>query len=122
MASKFLIQVLHKSSGEAVQCEPGRDVELDLIQSIANKIVNARLKFPKGTYEGFIQMSADAIAKRGVGMWTTEAHVVQDIKDGLREVLATGVLNEDPNISWMNEVEKAVSDTFKELKQKVKPE
>lgn len=121
MASNFLIQVLHKSTGEVMQFEPGKSVEAEFTDAIVKRVLAKKISLPKGEYEGFIAAATEAIVKRGVGFGTTEAHVAQDVQDGLREVIAAGMLQNDPLQTLIDDVELAVEGAFLDLKKKVQP-
>jgi len=64
MASKYLLQIVHRDNGKIVEWEPGRDIETEFI--------------------------TDCIARvlvRGVGLFKTSAHVAQDIEAGIEEAI-----------------------------------
>lgn len=64
MTSKFLLQIVDKTSGKVVQFEPGKSVEIDLVEDCVKRILT-----------------------KGVGLLKTEAHVEQDIRDGISEAI-----------------------------------
>jgi len=64
MASEFKIQVVHASNGMVVEWAPGLSVEKDLETELL-----ARIK------------------AKGVGVGRTSAHVLEDVKAALRELL-----------------------------------
>lgn len=64
MASRFLLQVLDRKSGDVVQFEPGQRVESEFVTDCVNHIV-----------------------RLGVGLGRTSAHVAQDVRQGIEEVM-----------------------------------
>lgn len=58
------MQIVDVSTGEVVQWEPGRSVEVDLVEDCLARIL-----------------------KRGVGFFRTSTHVEDDIRAGLLEAL-----------------------------------
>lgn len=63
MASSYLIQVIHKASGEVVRWGPGLKVESDFEDSLIERV-----------------------KAKGVGVRMT-AHVLTDVRNALRELL-----------------------------------
>jgi hypothetical protein len=63
-ASGFVIQVLYKPTGEVVQWAPGRSVEKAIVDELCERV-----------------------AKKGVGVGRTTAHVVLDVRAALNELL-----------------------------------
>lgn len=61
--SEFLIRVVHKSSGDAVQWAPGLSVEKEFIQELCNRL-----------------------AAKGVGYGRSTAHVLVDLQAALEEL------------------------------------
>jgi hypothetical protein len=64
MPSKYLMQVLDRKTGEVVQFEPGLSVEREFVDDCVAKIVSL-----------------------GVGFFRTSAHVEQDVRDGIEQVI-----------------------------------
>lgn len=64
MASEFLIQVIHVTTGEVVRWAPGLDVE-----------------------KQFETELLDRVKAKGVGVARTTSHVLQDVQEALRELL-----------------------------------
>lgn len=62
--SEFLIQVVHKEDGKVVAWQPGREIELSLIEELRERV---RLK--------------------GVGLGRTSTHVLNDVVEALQELL-----------------------------------
>jgi len=64
MASRFLLQIIDRATNDVIQFEPGMAAEKLFIEDCVGQII-----------------------KRGVGFFRTEAHVVQDIRDGLEAAI-----------------------------------
>ena len=64
MPSDFLIQVIHKSTGEVVRWAPGLEVEKEFETELLNRV-----------------------RAKGVGLFRSETHVVKDVIGALRELL-----------------------------------
>ena len=64
MASDFLIQVVHKETGNVVSWAPGLEVEKHLVTELL-----------------------DRVKAKGVGVMRTEAHVLADVRLALEELL-----------------------------------
>lgn len=64
MASDFLIQVVHKATGDVVSWAPGLEVEKEFETELLNRV-----------------------RAKGVGLFRTEAHVIDDVAVALRELL-----------------------------------
>ena len=64
MASEFLIQVTHKSSGKVVAWAPGLEVEKEFEDELV-----------------------DRVKEKGVGVARTEKHVLRDVRSALKEML-----------------------------------
>lgn len=63
-APMFKLQIVENYTGRVLEFEGGGKVEMDLIESIVQ-----------------------AVMRRGVGMWRTQAHVEQDLRDGIQEAI-----------------------------------
>jgi hypothetical protein len=61
MASRFLIQIVNKKTGNVVEFEPGLRAEADFVESCVQSIVAL-----------------------GVGLTKTQAHVTADIRSGIQ--------------------------------------
>ena len=68
MASRYLMQIVDKKTGDVVQFEPGLAIEKDFVEDCARRI---------------IQRATRNIVDRGVGIGCTTLHVEKDIEDGL---------------------------------------
>lgn len=65
MPSEWLIQVVHAKTGEVCHSWlPGLAVERQFIEEIVNRTVS-----------------------KGVGMWRTSAHVAEDVRSAVKELL-----------------------------------
>lgn len=64
MPSKYLLQIVHRTSGEVVQFEPGLSTEINFIDDCVQRILS-----------------------KGVGVFRTNKHVEQDIRDGINEAV-----------------------------------
>lgn len=62
--STFIIQVIDKHTGNVVEWAPGLAVERQLVEDLCNRV-----------------------ASKGVGILRTTAHVVDDVKTSLEELL-----------------------------------
>ena len=64
--SEFLIQIVHKDNKQVIHCTwaPGLAAEKDLIEELGRRV-----------------------ASKGVGIGRTQAHVVEDVKQAMRELL-----------------------------------
>lgn len=63
MSSEFLIQVVHKSTGDCVRWAPGLEVEKEFELELLNRI-----------------------RAKGVGLLRNEAHVIADVQAALHEL------------------------------------
>lgn len=95
---RFLLQVVD-GQGVVVQLPAGGSLEADLLETITDAIAarglgSAELTIGLALQEGVeavITACVDAIVARGVGIGRTEAHVAQDVRDGLRDVLRVDI-------------------------------
>ena len=62
--SNFLLQIVHRLTGEVVRFEPGRQVERDFVDDCVAKIVG-----------------------KGVGWTKSTAHVARDVRAGIEEAI-----------------------------------
>lgn len=62
--SRFLLQIIDRQSGDVIQLEPGLSAETN-----------------------FVDECVETISKRGVGLGYSTAHVEQDIRAGIEEVI-----------------------------------
>lgn len=60
MASRYLLQIVDRQSGNVVQFEPGLQAEKDFVADCVKRVVEL-----------------------GVGLLKTEAHVEQDVRTGI---------------------------------------
>lgn len=103
----FLLQIVDAQTGQVIQLPGGGLLEanfLDLCtQAIASKgLGSADLTISLALQQGInetIDACVGAIVSRGVGIARTAAHVAQDIRDGLREVLTTNLMTHR-QIAW----------------------
>lgn len=85
MPSKFVIQVVEVETGQVVQWAPGMAVERQLVEDLCS-LTNAKIEAHQ------TQLVEDFCARvraQGVGMWRTEAHVLDDIRNVVQEALPT---------------------------------
>lgn len=85
--SRFLMQIIDKQSGEVVNFPPGQSVEKDFVSEVVNAISTYVDFSVPVTSQEFVDKCVAAIVARGVGFTKTEAHVTEDITNGIREVL-----------------------------------
>ena len=65
MASEYVVQIVHKASKQVVKSwDPGLLVEKEFEQEIVARV-----------------------REKGVGVFRTEAHVLRDVREAIREVL-----------------------------------
>lgn len=62
--SNYLIQVVHRATGKVVEWAPGLEVERNLIDELVQRVV-----------------------AKGVGVGRTQAHVANDVRVALKELL-----------------------------------
>lgn len=64
MSSEFLIQVIHKESGQVVRWAPGLEVEKEFERELLSRVES-----------------------KGVGLFKSSKHVVKDVMEALRELI-----------------------------------
>ena len=64
MASRFLMQIIDRKTGEVVQFEPGKVVETDFVEDCVEQVV-----------------------RLGVGLGRTSNHVAADVRQGLEDAI-----------------------------------
>lgn len=84
MQPRFLLQIVD-TEGRVVQLPGGGLLERDLIAACTAAILQHRGQIA----DTLIEAAVDAIVAKGVGLFTTEAHVADDIRAGLTEILTT---------------------------------
>lgn len=93
MESRFVMSVTDKKTHETVSFEPGLKVETDFVADATGRVLGALaaldLDGPSPITSGFVEAVVAAVEKRGVGFGRTSAHVLQDLRDALFEVLVT---------------------------------
>ena len=124
MPSQYLMQIIHKQSGEVVQFAPGQDVEMDFIDTCVQKIMKILRNSPQTAPDNFVERCTETILKRGVGFMHSETHVAQDIRDGLNEAVVQNGLDthlKDILIEMEPKIASAIAEAIFTLKAKVKP-
>lgn len=121
MPSRYLLQIVDRDSGEVVKFPPGSPVEVELVEDVVKRLRESAATHP--SYDQFIESATQIIVARGVGVGRTEAHVAQDIRDGLRQALMASVV--DPMQSGSREMEVTVRAALEQsilaLKKRIRP-
>lgn len=89
MASRFLMQIVDRHNGQVVQFEPKGKVELELVDDCVRRVLQQAPFTLAPSSATFVEAVVTAVRKRGV-MLKTEAHVLQDVRDALHEVITMG--------------------------------
>jgi hypothetical protein len=92
--SRYLVQIVDRETQEVVQMEPGLQVEMEFLDDCVQKILGKGFQEISTAQADLLEACTAAILKRGVGLWRTEAHVAQDIRDGLREAFVSAQLDQ----------------------------
>lgn len=124
MASRYVMQILDRSTGESVCYEPGLKIEKDFIEDCVTAIVKSTDFKLSASSDGFVEACTANIEKRGVGILRTQAHVADDVRDGIRETLLN--LGFEMELATMREalatrVQAALESSIRDLKRKVNP-
>ena len=64
MASDYLVQIVHRETGKVAEWAPGLRVETEFVENVCERV-----------------------RQKGVGFVRTEAHVIADVRQAIRELL-----------------------------------
>jgi hypothetical protein len=124
MPSQFVMQIVDSTTGEVVAYPPGLKVEQDFLQDCTTRILQGLDALPAVDVPAFKAACTAAIRRRGVGFTKTEAHVMQDVTDGINETITDGGLNyvaEAVRQQVRGLVATAIAASIHDLKKKVQP-
>lgn len=79
MASEFILQIVHEPTGEIVVEWIPRDDAKEMIEDLLNRLE------AMGTFQLPIDDILASIEAKGVGLFRTTPHVLQDVRDVLQE-------------------------------------
>lgn len=123
MASKYLMQIVDRKTGNVVKFDPGRDVEMDFVDDCTKQIMNIHYGTLKTIDTSFVEACVAAVVKRGVGMMRSQAHVEQDVRDGINEAVVSGGLEKtlrELETKFADNIHKGIEMAIGRLKSKVK--
>lgn len=118
MQSNYLVQIVDRATGEVVQMEPGLQLERDLVADIVRALAPATRE-QTALYVRFVDALTASMAAKGVGIFRTEAAVLDAVKLSLYEVL---VVNGGAMADALTaDLERAVNAAFLKIKMQVRP-
>lgn len=87
MASSYVMQIKDRATGEVAEWEPGRAVEMDFVDACAREILGATFGDVSSPWANIADDIVAEVKERGVGLFRTEAHVLEDVRTAINAVI-----------------------------------